>query len=110
MNSNIIGHFQKVNKNTLWVKASCMNMENPIEMKPKGLFRGHPKLSKKSKNTTIRLKLRDIFIAKVDQFLKKMHKSQCEQFGFFELMGVSFGSQTYPWTYLRYLNPLFYFY
>ena len=33
-----------------------MNMENLIEMKPKGLFRGHPKLSKKSKNTLIRLK------------------------------------------------------
>ena len=78
-------------------------------MKPKGLFRGHPKLSKNSKNTLIRLKFIEICIAKVDQFLK-MHKSQYEQIGSFELMGVGFGSQTYPWTYLRYLNPLFYFY
>ena len=31
------GSFWKVNKNTFWVKASCMNMEDPIEMKPKGL-------------------------------------------------------------------------
>ena len=58
--------FQKVNKNTFWVKAPYMNMEYPIEMKPKGLFRGHPKLSNKSKNTLIGLKFREMCIAKVD--------------------------------------------
>ena len=68
MNSNIIGHFQKVNKNTLWVKASYMNMEDPIVMKPKGLFKGYPKLSKKFKNTLLGLKLREICIAKVGKF------------------------------------------
>ena len=36
-----------------------------------------------------------------------MHKSQCEQIGSYGLMGVGFGSQTYTWAYLRYLNPLF---
>ena len=66
--------FQKVNKNTFWVKAPYMSMEDPIEMKPKGLFRGHPELSKKFKNTLIGLKLRYICIAKVDQFLIKCMK------------------------------------
>ena len=60
--------FQKVNKNTFWAKAHYMNMEDPIEMKPKRLFRGHPKLSKKSKNTLLGLKMREICLAKVDQF------------------------------------------
>ena len=40
----------------------------------------------------------------------KMHKSPCEQIGSLGLMGVDFGSQTHPWTYFGYLNPLFYFY
>ena len=66
--------FQKVNKNTFWVKAPYMNMEDPIEMKPKGLFRGHPKLSKKSKNTLVGLKVREICMAKVDQFLEMCMK------------------------------------
>ena len=52
-----------------------MNMEDPIEMKPKGLFRGHPNLSKNSKNTLIGLKLRKICIAKVDQFYENAQKS-----------------------------------
>ena len=58
---------QKVHKNNFWVKASYMNMEDPIEVKPKGLFRGHIKLSKKSKNTLIRLKLR-YALSKLDNF------------------------------------------
>ena len=54
------GHYRsfcKVNKNTFWVKASYMNMEDSIDMIPKGLLRGHHKLSKKSKNTSLGLKL-----------------------------------------------------
>lgn len=58
MNSDIIGHLKKVNKNAFWVKASYMNMEGPIEMKQKGLFRGHPKISKKSKNPPLRVKIK----------------------------------------------------
>ena len=52
-----------------------MNMEDPIEMKPKQLFIGHPKISKKSKNTLLGLKMREICIAKVDQFLEMCMKS-----------------------------------
>ena len=37
-----------------------MNMEDPIEMIPKGLLRGYPKISKKSKNTPLGLKLEEI--------------------------------------------------
>ena len=58
--------FSKVNKNTYWVKASYINMEDPIKMIPKGLFIVHPKISKKSKNTFLGLKLRKICIVKVD--------------------------------------------
>ena len=50
-------------------------MEDPTEMKPKRLFRGHPKLSKKSKNTLLGLKLRKICMAKVDQFYENAQKS-----------------------------------
>ena len=66
--SYIIGPFNKSTKTPFWVKAPYMKMEDPIEMKPKGLFRGHPKLSKKSKNTILGLKMRERCIAKVDQF------------------------------------------
>ena len=75
--------FWKVNKNTFWVKASYMNMEDPIEMKLKGLFRGHPKLSKKSKNTSLGLKFREICIVKVDQFLEMCMKSTLIKMSFF---------------------------
>ena len=80
------GHYRsfwKVNKNTFWVKASYMNMEDPIKLKPKRFLRGHPKLSKKSKNTLIRLKLREICIVKVGQFLKKCMKQILTKLGFF---------------------------
>ena len=87
-----------------------MNMEDPIEMKPKVLFIRHPKLSKKSNNTLLGSKLREICIAKVDQFLKKCTKVNVSKLDLFELMGVGFGSQTYPWTYSIHLNSLFYFY
>ena len=60
-----------------------MNMEDPIDMKPKWLFRGYPKISKKSKNTLIGLKMRNIYIAKVDQFLGKCMKPILIKFEFF---------------------------
>ena len=60
-----------------------MNMEDPIEMKLKRLLRGHPKISKKSKNTLIGLKLRDICISKVDLFLEKCMKPILTKLGFF---------------------------
>ena len=72
------GHYRsfgKVNKNTVLVKASYMNMEDSIEMRPKGLLRGHIKLSKKSKNTSKELKLRKLCIVEVDLFCK-IAKSQ----------------------------------
>ena len=46
------GHYRsfwKVNKDTFFVKASYANMEDSIEMRPKGLLRGHLKISKKSR-------------------------------------------------------------
>ena len=73
--------FQKVIKNTFWVKSSYMNMEYSIEIKQKWLFRGHPKLSKKSKNTLLGLKMREIYIAKVDQFLEMCMKKIMTQMG-----------------------------
>ena len=66
--------FQKVHKNTFWVKAPYMNMEDPIEMKPKRLLKGHPNISKNSNNTLLGLKMREICIAKVDQFLEMCMK------------------------------------
>ena len=75
--------FLKVNKNTFWVKASyMMNMEDPIEMIPKGLFRGHPKLSKKSRNTSLGLKLEEICLVKVDHFWKIAKSQVCPKFHF----------------------------
>ena len=60
-----------------------MNTEDPIEMKPKGLFREHPKLSKKSKNTLLGLKMTEICIAKVDQFLEMCMKPISTKLDFF---------------------------
>ena len=74
--------FQKVNKNTFWVKAYYMNMEDPIEMKPKVFFRGHPKLSKKSKNTLLGSKLRETCIFKVGHFWKFAQSQQCPKMYF----------------------------
>ena len=61
-----------------------MNMEDPIEMKQKGLFIGHPKLSKKSKNTLLGLKVGEMCIAKVDQFLEMCMKSTLIKMTFFQ--------------------------
>ena len=79
------GHYRsfwKVNKNTFWVKASYMNMEDSIEMRPKGLLRGHPKLSKKSKNTSLGLKLEEICLVKVDLFCKIAKSQICSKVHF----------------------------
>ena len=83
MNFYIIGPFEKSTKNTFWVKASYMNMEDPIEMRPKGLLRGHTKLSKKSKNTSLGLKLEEIFLVKVDPFCKISKSQICSKVHFF---------------------------
>ena len=86
------GHYRsfwKVNKNTFWVKGSYMNMEDPIEMKPKRSLRGHPNISKKFKNTLIRLKLREICIVKVGQFWKNAWSKYWPNMDFFQ-MDLSF--------------------
>ena len=67
--------FWKVNKNPFFVKASYMNMENQIEMRKKGLLRGHPNISKKSKNTSKSSKLKKLCIVEVGHF-SKIAKSQ----------------------------------
>ena len=67
--------FWKVNKNTFFVKASYMRMEYQIEIRTKGLIRGHLKISKKSKNTSKESKLRKLCIGEVDLFLQNYQKS-----------------------------------
>ena len=52
MNLDIIGHFEKSMKTHVFVKASYLSMEYQIEMRPKGLVRGHLNISKKSKSTS----------------------------------------------------------
>ena len=67
------GHYRsfwKVNKNTFFVKAPYMIMEYQIDMRPKGLLRGHLNISKKSKNTFEESKLRKLCIGEVDPFCK----------------------------------------
>ena len=76
-NLNIIGHFEKSTKNTFFVKASYMSMEYQIEMRPKGLIRGHLKIYKKSKNTSKELKLRKLCIGEVDSFCKIVKSQLC---------------------------------
>ena len=72
------GHYRsflKVNKNTFFVKAYNLSMEYQNEMRPKGLVRGHLKLSKKSKNTSKSSKLKKLCIVEVGHF-SKIAKSQ----------------------------------
>ena len=74
------GHYRsfwKVNKNTFFVKASYMNMEYQIQMRPQILLRGHLKLSKKSKNTFKESKLRKLCIGEVDLFCKIVKSQLC---------------------------------
>ena len=74
--------FWKVNKNTFWAKASYMNMEDSIEMKQKRLLTGHPKLSKKSNNTSVGSKLRELCIGQVDFFCKIAKSQMCSNLCF----------------------------
>ena len=60
MNFHIMGPFEKSTKTPFRSKASCMNMEDSIEMRPKGLLRGHLELSKKSQNTSLRVKTEEV--------------------------------------------------
>ena len=86
------GHYRsfwQVNKNTFWVKASYMNMENSIEMIPKGLFSGYHKISKKSKNTSLGSKWRELCIGQVDHFCKIAKSQMCSNLHFF-LNGPNF--------------------
>ena len=69
-------------------------MEDPVEMKQNGFFRGHPKLSKKSKNTLLRLKMREICIAKVDQFLENCMKPILTKLDFFSKLAHAFMLET----------------
>ena len=74
-NLDIIGHFGKSTKTPFFFKASYMNMEDSIEMTPKGLLIGHLYISEKSKNTSLGSKLKELCIGKVDRFCK-IAKSQ----------------------------------
>ena len=65
-----------------------MNMEDPIEMKQKGLFRGHPKISKKLK-TLLGSKFRDMYIVKVGHFWKFAQSQSCPKCIFLQ-MGPTF--------------------
>ena len=76
--------FWNVNKNTFWVKASYMNMEESIEMRPKGLLIGHPKISIKSKNTPLGSKLRELCIVKFGNFWKIVKSQHWSNFHFFQ--------------------------
>ena len=72
------GHYRsflKVNKNTFFSKAYNLRMEYQNEMRPKGLVRGHLKVSKKSKNTSKSSKLKKLCIVEVGHF-SKIAKSQ----------------------------------
>ena len=72
------GHYRsflKVNKNTFFAKAYNLSMEYPNEMRPKGLVRGHLKVSKKSKKTSKSSKLKKLCIVEVGHF-SKIAKSQ----------------------------------
>ena len=58
-----------------------MNVEDSVEIRPKGLLKGHPKLSKKSNNTSLGLKLEEIFLVKVDHFWKIVKRSEERRVG-----------------------------
>ena len=77
MNLDIIGHFEKSTKTPFFVKASYMSMEYKNEMIPKGLLRVHLELSKKSKNTLIESKLKELCIGEVDLFCKIAKSQKC---------------------------------
>ena len=61
----------------IFYKSFIHEMEDSIEMRPKGLLRVHLKLSKKSKNTLLGSKLKEICIVKVSHFWKIVKSQQC---------------------------------
>ena len=72
------GHYRsflKVNKNTFFSKAYNLSMEYQNEMRPKGLVRGHLKISKKSNKTSKNSKLKKLCIVEIGHFCK-IAKSQ----------------------------------
>ena len=72
------GHYRsffKVNKNTFFSIAYNLSMEHQNEMKPKGLIRGHLKVSKKFKNTSKSSKLKKLCIVEVEHFFQICQKS-----------------------------------
>ena len=75
MNLDIIGHFWKSTKTTFFSKAYNLRMEYQNEMRPKGLIRGHLKLSRKSNNISKSSKLKKLCIIEVGLFCK-IAKSQ----------------------------------
>ena len=83
MNFYIIGLFEKLTKTPFGVKASYINMEDLIEMRPKWLFRVHPKISKKSQKTSLGLKLEEICLVKVDHFCQMAKSQMCSKMHFF---------------------------
>ena len=67
------GHYRsflKVNQNTFFSKAYNLRMENQNAMRPKGLVRGHLRLTKRSKNTSKSSKLKKLCIVEVGHFSK----------------------------------------
>ena len=72
------GHYRsflKVNKNTFFSKAYNLRIKNQNAMRPKGLIRGHLKVSKKSKNTSKSSKLKKLCIVEVEHFFQISQKS-----------------------------------
>ena len=74
-NLDIIGHFWKSTKTPFISKAYNLSMEYQNAMRPKGLVRGHRKVSKKSKNTSKISKLKKLCLVEVGHF-SKIAKSQ----------------------------------
>ena len=58
-------------------------------MRPKGLLRGHTKISKKSKNTSLGSNLRELGIGQVDHFCKIAKSQMCSNLHFL-LNGTNF--------------------
>ena len=79
------GHYRsflKVNKNTFFSKAYNLSMEYQNEMRPKGLVRGHLKVSKKYKNTSKSSKLKKLCIVEVGHFSKSAKSQLSSQLQF----------------------------
>src|SRR3954466_13548731 len=64
--------FSKVNKKSFFSKGHTRSMENDFDLGPKTLVRGLFKVSKKSYNTSIPQKLREVDLIKVGPFCRKI--------------------------------------